>query len=134
MLYTRLRESPCNAFALRVSASRTSDTRLSCTLALISRGSVHCNFPFGPSTDTCPPSPTFTLTLSGISTALLPLRDMVLQFGQPLPHEGQQLAADLLFSYFAPRSNASRSGKDRHTHSTEHQPDFIRANITTQPR
>src|SRR5213596_1218259 len=76
MLYTRLRESPCNAFALRVSASRTSDTRLSCTLALISRGSVHCNFPLGPSTDTCPPAPTFTLTLSGISTALFPIRDM----------------------------------------------------------
>ncbi len=51
MLWTRLRESPCSAFALRVSASRTTDTRLSCTLALISRGSVHCNFPFGPSTD-----------------------------------------------------------------------------------
>ena len=33
MLWTRLRESPCNAFALRVSASRTTDTRLSCTLA-----------------------------------------------------------------------------------------------------
>src|SRR4029079_1833987 len=76
MLYTRLRESPCNAFALRVSASRPTDRRLSWTLALISRGSVHCNFPFGPSTDTCPPSPTFTLTLSGISTALFPIRDM----------------------------------------------------------
>src|SRR3954463_3124394 len=112
MLYTRLRESPCNAFALRVSASRTSDTRLSCTLALISRGSVHWSFPFGPSTDTCPPSPTFTLTLSGISTALFPIRDMTLRLSKSLqrkssPDVGQQFAADLLFSCFAPRQNAS---------------------------
>src|SRR5947209_11883380 len=84
MLYTRLRESPCNAFALRVSASRTSDTRLSCTLALISRGSVHCNFPLGPSTDTCPPLPTFTLTFSGISTAFFPIRDMRCVFDKSL--------------------------------------------------
>src|SRR5438874_10330749 len=102
MLYTRLRESPCKAFALRVSASRTSDTRLSCTLALISRGSVHCNFPLGPSTDTCPPSPTFTLTLSGISTAFFPIRDMGLCFDKSLPDVGQQFAADLLLSCFAP--------------------------------
>src|SRR5204862_7163416 len=107
MLYTRLRESPCNAFPLRASASRTSDTRLSCTLALISRGSVHCNFPLGPSPDTCPPSPTFTLTLSGISTAFFPIRDMGLCFDKSLqckslPDVGQQFAADLLLSCFAP--------------------------------
>src|SRR4029453_4585654 len=136
MLYTRLRESPCNAFALRVSASRASDTRLSCTLALISRGSVHCNFPFGPSTDTCPPSPTFTLTLSGISTALFPIRDMefviFLYNGKSLPHVGQQFAANLLLSCFAPRQNASRSGKDRQTHSTKDPRDFIRADVTAQ--
>src|SRR5918996_5415490 len=105
MLCTRLRESPCNAFALRVSAARTTDTRLSCTFALISRGSVHCNFPFGPSTDTCPPSLMFTLTLSGISTALFPIRDMSLLFGdglqrKSLPDVGQQFATDLLFSCF----------------------------------
>ena len=33
MLCTRLRERPCNAFTLRVSASRTTETRLSFTLA-----------------------------------------------------------------------------------------------------
>src|SRR5262249_60263055 len=103
MLFTRLRESPCNAFTLRVSASRASDTRLSCTLALISRGSVHCNFPFGPSTDTCPPSPTFTLTLSGISTALFPIRDMefVILYSlqrEMLPDVGKHFAANLLLS------------------------------------
>src|SRR5215471_14191592 len=108
MLYTRLRESPCSAFTLRVSASRTSDTRLSCTLALISRGSVLCNFPFGPSTDTCLPLPTLTLTLSGISTCLFPIRDMSLCFRKSLqckssPDVGQQFAAHLLLPCFAPR-------------------------------
>src|SRR4030095_14743801 len=136
MLCTRLRESPCNAFALRVSAARTSDTRLSCTFAVISRGSVHCNFPLGPSTDTCPPSPTFTLTLSGISIALFPIRDMefvILCYNvKSFPHVGQQLGADLLLSCFAPRQNASRSGKDRQTHSTKDPRDFIRAAVTAQ--
>src|SRR5262245_52260852 len=103
MLYTRLRDNPCNAFALRVSAARTSDTRLSFTLAVTSRGSIQCNFPLGPSTDTCPASSTFTLTLSGISTALFPIRDMSLLFLKSLPDVGQQFATELLLPCFAPR-------------------------------
>src|SRR6266568_308719 len=76
MLCPRLRERPCNAFTLRVSASRTRDTRLSFTLALMSRGSFHSSFPLGPSTETAPSSAMWTLTLSGISTALFPIRDI----------------------------------------------------------
>src|SRR6266700_5513761 len=76
ILCTRLRESPCNAFALRVSASRPTDTRLPSTLARILRGSFHWSFPLGPSTETAPSLSTLTLTLSGISTALFPIRDI----------------------------------------------------------
>src|SRR5438270_6272011 len=76
MLCTRLRESPCNAFTLRVSASRTTETRLSFTFALIWRGSLQLSFPFGPSTETSPSLSTLTLTFSGISTALFPIRDI----------------------------------------------------------
>jgi len=46
------------------------------------------------------------LTLSGISTALFPIRDMefvILCYNvKSLPHVGQQFAADLLLSCFAP--------------------------------
>src|SRR5436189_1986105 len=74
ILCTRLRESPCNAFALRVSAARRTETRLSFTLAVMSRGSLQLNFPFGPSTETAPSLSMLTLTFSGISTALFPKR------------------------------------------------------------
>src|SRR6266700_1366586 len=76
MLCTRLRESPCNAFTLRVSASRASETRLSFTLALMSRGSLQLSFPLGPSTEITPSLSMLTLTFSGISTALFPIRDI----------------------------------------------------------
>ena len=76
MLFTSDRDNPCSAFTLRVSASRASDTRLSFTLPLIPRGKVQFSFPFGPSTDTLPASSMLILTLSGISTALFPIRDI----------------------------------------------------------
>ena len=76
MLCTRLRERPCNAFTLRVSAPRTTEILLSATLALMSRGNVQLSFPFGPSTATAPSLLMFTFTLSGISTALIPIRDI----------------------------------------------------------
>jgi hypothetical protein len=44
----------------------------------MSRGSFQLSFPFGPSTDTAPSSPMLTLTLSGISISLFPIRDMIL--------------------------------------------------------
>src|SRR6266705_5357011 len=124
MLCTRLRESPCNAFTLRVSASRTTETRLSFTLALISRGSLQLSFPFGPSTETAPSLSMLTFTLSGISTALFPIRDI-----KKLPNVGEQLAAYFLFLGFASRQHTARRGKDRHPHSTEHARDFIRADV-----
>src|ERR1035437_4011020 len=91
MLLTSERDKPCNALTLRVSASRATETRLSATVALMWRGRVQLSFPFGPSTETAPWSFTLTLTLSGISTALLPIRDI------NLPNVSEQLAADLLF-------------------------------------
>src|SRR5262249_21317644 len=86
MLCTRLRESPCNAFTLRVSASRTRDTRFSWTLARMLRGSFQWSFPLGPSTETAPSPPMFTLTLSGISTALFPIRDINFVIRRPAVH------------------------------------------------
>jgi len=82
---------------MRVSAARTTETRLSFTLAVMSRGSLQLNFPFGPSTETAPSLSMLTLTFSGISTALFPIRDI------KLPNVGEQFAANLLFSRFAPR-------------------------------
>ena len=76
MLCTRLRDRPCNAFTLRVSASRTIETRLSFTLPLILRGKFQFSLPFGPSTATAPSLLMFTFTLSGISTGLFPIRDI----------------------------------------------------------
>src|SRR5215471_16314842 len=78
ILYTRARDRPCNAFALRVSAPRASEMWLSLTLALICRGSFQFSLPFGPSTETSPSLSMLTLTLSGMSTGLFPIRDIKL--------------------------------------------------------
>src|SRR5882724_12614807 len=110
MLWTRLRDRPCSALTLRVSASRTSETRLSFTLALISRGNVHFNLPFGPSTATAPSLPMFTFTLSGISTALFPIRDI--NQTRALPYVSQQLASHVLFLRFAAGQNPARRGEN----------------------
>src|SRR5438876_8177148 len=96
ILCTRLRESPCNAFTLRVSASRINETRLSFTLPLMSRANLQLSFPFGPPPQTAPSLSMLTLTFSGISTALFPIRDI-----NCLPNVGQQLAADFLLFGFA---------------------------------
>src|SRR6266436_3544706 len=119
MLCTRLRESPCNAFTLRVSASRTTETRLSFTLALISRGNLQLSFPFGPSTETAPSSSMLTLTFSGISTALFPIRDI------KLPNVGEQFAANFLFLGLASGKNAAWGGENRHTHPAKHARNFV---------
>jgi hypothetical protein len=50
------------------------------------------------------------------------------------PDVGQQFAANLLLSCFAPGQNASRSGKDSQAHSTEHSRDLVGANVTAQAR
>src|SRR5216684_7459025 len=129
ILCTRLRESPCNAFTLRVSASRISETRLSLTLPLMSRGNLQLSFPFGPSTETAPSLSMLPLTLSGISTALFPIRDMNF-----LPNVGQQFAADFLLFGFAPREQTARRGKNRHAHAAKNARDFIGADVTAQSR
>src|SRR5437764_6006733 len=132
MLWTRLRERPCKAFTFRASASRTSETRLSFTLALISRGRLQLSFPFGPSTATAPSLPMFTFTLSGISTALFPIRDIKLK--RALPDVSQQLASHVLFFRFAPGQNPARRRENRHAHSAEHARNFLRAHITAEAR
>ena len=63
----------------------------------MSRGNLQLSFPFGPSTETAPSLSMLTLTFSGISTALFPIRDINF-----LPNVGQQLAADFLLFGFAP--------------------------------
>src|SRR5207237_9138830 len=105
-------ESPSNPFTPHVSSSRITETRLSFTLPLMSRGNLQLSFPFGPSTETAPSLSMLTLTFSGISTALFPIRDINF-----LPNVGQQLAADFLLFGFAPRQNTARRGKTRYTHS-----------------
>src|SRR6266699_1029201 len=129
ILCMRLRESPCNAFTLRVSASRISETRLSFTLPLMSRGNLQLSFPFGPSTETAPSLSMLTLTLSGISTALFPIRDI-----KKLPNVGEQLAAHFLFLGFASRQHTARRGNNRHAHSAEHARDFVGTDVTAQTR
>src|SRR5207245_1882398 len=46
------------------------------TLPLICRGSFQLSLPFGPSTETPPSLSMLTLTLSGMSTGLFPIRDI----------------------------------------------------------
>src|SRR5437870_5793310 len=70
----------------------------------------------------------FTLPLSGISTALFPIRDI------NLLHVRQQFAANLLFSRFAPRQNAARSGQNCHPHPTKDARNSARANVSAQSR
>src|SRR5881398_3450545 len=103
MLLRRARESPCNAFTLRVSAARASETWLFSTLAEISRGNFQFNLPFGPSTATTPSLPTFTFTLSGSAIDLFPIRDI-----KNLPDVGQQFPADVLLFCFPPGQNTTR--------------------------
>src|SRR5204863_281738 len=94
---------PCSAFTLRVSASRITDTRLSFTVALMSRGSFQFSLPLGPSTDTAPSLSMLTLTLSGISISLFPIRDI--KFTKRRPAVRRQLFA---FSPRAPIKHRAR--------------------------
>src|SRR4051812_22511167 len=111
MLFTSERERPCNAFTLRVSASRATEIRLSATLALIFRGRVQLSLPFGPSTKTAPSLSTLTLTLSGISTALFPIRDI------NLPNVGEKFAAHFLFLCVPSGKDAPRGRKYGYAHA-----------------
>src|SRR5207253_8834065 len=86
--------------------------------------------PFGPSTATAPSSPMFTFTLSGISTALFPIRDIKLK--RALPDVSQQLAPHVLFFRLAPGQNPARRRENRHAHPAEHARNFLRAHVTAQ--
>src|SRR5437879_12231648 len=52
----------------------------------MSHGSFQLNFPLGPSTETSPSLSMLTLTLSGISTALFPIRDIKFTRRRPALH------------------------------------------------
>src|SRR6516164_6504399 len=90
------------------------------TRILIWPGKTHSNLPFGPSIRIEPSSETAIFTLSGISIAFLPIRDIE----NSLPDQSQQFTADVLFARLATGDNSPRRRKDCHAHSTEHPRNF----------
>src|SRR5688572_17938886 len=72
------------------------------TLPVTPLGSVHDNFPFGPSTFTAPSAAIFTLTFAGSSMGFFPIRDI------GLPNEREQFSAHVLFFGLAAAEDAFR--------------------------
>ena len=114
-----------HAARLRLAAERD----LAGHRGLDASGRVHSSLPFGPSTATLPSAPMFTLTLSGISIALFPIRDMT---SGRLPDVSQQLASHVLFLRFAAGQDSARSGENRNAHAAEHARNFLRADVPAQ--
>ena len=77
MLLTSARERPCNALTLRVFAVAFDRDACCRPRRLDLLGSVQLSLPFGPSTFTTPSPVMLTFTLSGISTTLFPIRDII---------------------------------------------------------
>src|SRR5439155_873166 len=75
MFWTSARASPCRARTFRSSPAREMITWLSSTFALSPGGNGWTSLPFGPSALT-PRSTTWTFTPCGITTGLLPMRDI----------------------------------------------------------
>src|SRR5215510_1188743 len=120
MLATRARVSPCRARARRSSPAREMTRTLASMLADRPLGTGWESLPFGPSALTVPLL-TFTLTPAGMGMGFLPIRDMV----WPLPHVGEDFAADLLLARFPIRHHASRRGDEGDPHPTQNRRDLV---------
>src|SRR5919204_1458025 len=78
------------------------------------------SLPFGPSARTVRPV-TSTFTPCGMGTGFLPMRDI----SDPLPHVGEDFAADLLLARLAVGHDALRRGDERDPHAGEDRRDLV---------
>src|ERR687896_304291 len=112
MLATRERVRPCSARSSPRSVGRETTSVPSSFSIFMRTGTCCVSSPSGPLTVTRPGS-TATLTPSGISMGLLPIRLMA------LPDETHHFAADALFLGRLARDEAARRGQDRGAHAAE---------------
>src|SRR6266850_2216254 len=97
MLATSARARPCSARTWRSSLPRSMTTVPSTIRGVSPAGTGWLSLPLGPSARTVAPS-TRTFTPCGILMGCLPMRDMS---ASPLPHVGEDFAADLLLARLA---------------------------------
>src|SRR5207245_5858144 len=111
MLAARARARPCRARTWRSSLPRSITTVPSCILGVRPAGTGWASLPLGPSARTVRPS-TETFTPWGILIGCLPMRDM----SAPLPHVGQDFAADLLLARLAVGEHSARGREQGDAH------------------
>src|SRR6267142_6359866 len=112
MLATSARARPCSARTSRSSLPRSITTVPSCIFGVSPAGTGWLSLPLGPSARMTRPS-TATFTPCGILIGCLPMRDM----SAPLPHVGEDFAADLLLARLAVGEHAARGRQQRHAHA-----------------
>src|SRR5216110_2818392 len=87
------------------------------------------SLPFGPSARTVP-SVTSTFTPCGMGTGFLPMRDI----SDPLPHVGENFAADLLLACLAIGHHALGRRDERAAHAGEDRRDPVVGDVDPPPR
>src|SRR4051812_1491050 len=112
MLATRARARPCSARTSRSSLPRSITSVPSCIFGVRPAGTGWLSLPLGPSARTVLPS-TAIFTPWGILIGCLPMRDM----SGPLPHVGEDFAADLLLACLAVGEHAARGRQQGHAHT-----------------
>src|SRR5712664_2449260 len=129
MLAISARVRPCNARILRSSSGRPMTSTPLSSFTDSGDGMGWLSLPFGPSARTMP-SPTCTFTPWGIGMGFLPMRDM----SCPLPHVGEDFAADLLLAGLAVGHHALGGRDERDTHAGEDRRDLIVGDVDAPPR
>src|SRR2546426_7034572 len=129
MLAMSARVRPCRARIRRSSSGRPITSTPPSTLAERGAGIGWLSLPLGPSARTVP-SVTCTFTPCGMGTGFLPMRDM----SCPLPHVGEDFAADLLLAGLAIRHHALRRRHERHAHAGEDRRDPVVGDVDAPAR
>src|SRR6185295_11123776 len=138
MLLMSARERPCNARAWASSPWRVTITLPASILATVRAGKSRFSLPLGPSTEIFWPW-IWTLTLAGMTTGCLPMRDMVLRIKNQnvsagSPDVAKQLAADVVFPGLLAAHDALRCRDNRRSEPAADTRDFIRADIIAEAR
>src|SRR5689334_22443505 len=129
MLATRARARPCSARTWRSSLPRSMTSVPSCIFGVRPAGTDCASLPLGPSARTVLPS-TATFTPWGILIGCLPMRDM----SAPLPHVGQDFAADLLLARLAVGEHAARGREQGHAHAGQDRGNLVVSDIDATAR
>src|SRR5216117_637465 len=123
------RVRPCSARILRSSSGRPMTSTPSFSFTDSGDGMGWLSLPLGPSARTMP-SPTWTFTPWGIGMGFLPMRDM----SCPLPHVGEDFAADLLLACLAIGHHALGRRDERAAHAGEDRRDPVVGDVDPPPR